>query len=40
MGYDLSTSDCKVGYVNGNLLTGDSGYLKINQETGEIKKIK
>jgi len=39
MGYDLSASDCKVGYVNGNLLTGDSGYLQINQETGEIKKV-
>ncbi|WP_392561361.1 sulfatase-like hydrolase/transferase [Orbus sturtevantii] len=40
MGYDLPISNCKIGYVNGNLLTGDSGYLEINQETHEIKKIK
>lgn len=39
MGYDRPISDCKIGYVNGNLLTGDSGYLEINQQTGEIKNI-
>lgn len=30
MGYDYSISDCKNGVVNGNILTGDAGYIKID----------
>lgn len=29
MGYDYQVSNCKTGVVNGNILTGDAGYLKI-----------
>ncbi|HHF3782174.1 TPA: phosphoethanolamine transferase, partial [Haemophilus influenzae] len=29
MGYNYSVSTCDKGVVNGNILTGDAGYLKI-----------
>ncbi|OOF60067.1 phosphoethanolamine transferase [Rodentibacter myodis] len=32
MGYDYPIPDCKSGVVNGNILTGDAGYLKIDAD--------
>ncbi|XKM13165.1 sulfatase-like hydrolase/transferase [Orbaceae bacterium ac157xtp] len=39
MGYNTPISDCKLGYINSNQLSGDSGYLQVNQETGQMQKI-
>ncbi|MCX2961948.1 phosphoethanolamine transferase [Rodentibacter caecimuris] len=32
MGYHYQISNCKEGVINGNILTGDAGYLKINSD--------
>ena len=34
----MPVSSCEEGYVTGNLITGDSGYLKINH-TGETRYV-
>ena len=38
LGYNMPVSSCEEGYVTGNLITGDSGYLKINH-TGETRYV-
>ena len=35
MGYNFQIGDCKSGIVNGNILTGDAGYLKIDADGKE-----
>lgn len=35
MGYDYQIGNCKGGVVNGNILTGDAGYLKIESDGKE-----
>ncbi|WP_265490695.1 hypothetical protein [Mergibacter septicus] len=34
----MPIAGCDVGYVNGNLLTGDNGYYKV-QQNGKIEFI-
>lgn len=38
LGYDNEISSCASGYVNGNNLNGDTGYMKITQEGGVQKR--
>ncbi|AWX14892.1 protein DcaA [Mergibacter septicus] len=38
LGYKMPIAGCDVGYVNGNLLTGDNGYYKV-QQNGKIEFI-
>ncbi|HFC8543031.1 phosphoethanolamine transferase [Neisseria weaveri] len=37
MGYGMPVSDCRSGVVNANLLTGNSGYLQV--ENGKVKFV-
>lgn len=38
LGYKMPIAGCEVGYVNGNILTGDNGYYKVEQN-GKIEFI-